>query len=192
MSRRFAGAILVSFGAVHADAWKDAMAAWSAVRLLPVAVATVALFAGGAVAIADDAASSPTLNSHKRGNMRGALPYDRSYAQLSPEQKAVLRAEYDSVGPNDEPPYPKYGLSEVADAVARMPVRAPIDGEVVLTVRVDERGDAKSVSIYKSPDGRLSNVIAATLTRTKFKPGLCEGRPCAMDYVFRFHFKFSG
>jgi hypothetical protein len=35
-------------------------------------------------------------------------------------------------------------------------------------------------------------VIAATLTRTKFKPGLCEGRPCTMDYVFRFHFKFSG
>jgi len=151
----------------------------------------VALFAGGAVAIADDAASPP-LNSHQRGNMRGALPYDRSYAQLSPEQKAVLRAEYDSVGPNDEPPYPKYGLSEVADAVARMPVRAPIDGEVVLTVRVDERGDAKSVSLYKTPDDRLSNLIAATLTRIKFKPGLCEGRPCAMDYVFRFHFKFSG
>jgi len=191
MSRRFAGAILVSFGAVRVDAWKDAMSAWFSVRLLPLAVGMVALFAGGAVAIADDAASPP-LNSHQRGNMRGALPNDRSYAQLSPEQKAVLRAEYDSVGPNDEPPYPKYGLSEVADAVARMPVRAPIDGEVVLTVRVDERGDAKSVSIYKSPDGRLSNVIAATLTRTKFKPGLCEGRPCAMDYVFRFHFKFSG
>jgi len=191
MSRRFAGAILVSFGAVRVDAWKDAMSAWFSVRLLPLAVGMVALFAGGAVAIADDAASPP-LNSHQRGNMRGALPYDRSYAQLSPEQKAVLRAEYDSVGPNDEPPYPKYGLSEVADAVARMPVRAPIDGEVVLTVRVDERGDAKSVSLYKTPDDRLSNVIAATLTRIKFKPGLCEGRPCAMDYVFRFHFKFSG
>jgi hypothetical protein len=181
-----------SLGDARVDASEDAMAAWSAFRFLPVAAGMVALLVSSAVAIADDTAMSSPSNSHKRGNMRGALPYDRAYEQLSPEQKTVLRAEYDSVGPKDEPPYPKYGLSEVADAVARMPVRAPIDGEVVLTVRVDERGDAKSVSVYKTPDAKLSNLVAATLTRIKFKPGLCEGRPCAMDYVFKYHFKFSG
>jgi len=58
-------------------------------------------------------------------------------------------------------------------------------------VRIDEVGNAKSVSIYKTPDAKLSNVVAATLTRTRFKPGLCEGRPCAMDYVFKYYFKVS-
>ena len=62
---------------------------------------------------------------------------------------------------------------------------------MILTVRVDERGDAKSVSIYKTPDARLSNLVALMLTRSKFKPGLCEGRPCAMDYVFKYYFKVS-
>jgi hypothetical protein len=155
----------------------------SAIRLLLVAAGTTALFASSAVAIADAYVD--------RIVMRGTLPYDRSYEQLSLEQKAALRAEYDSVGPKDEPPYPKYGLSDVADAVARMPRREPLEGEVILTVRVDERGVAQSVSIYKTPDAKLSNVVAATLTRTKFKPGLCEGRPCAMDYVFKYYFKVS-
>jgi hypothetical protein len=170
-------------GAARFDASEDAMDVGSAFRMLLVTAGTSALFASSGVAIAE-----PYLD---RLVMRGALPYDRSYEQLSPEQKAVVRSQYDSVGPNDEPPYPKYGLSDVADAVARMPRREPLEGEVVLTVLVDERGADKSVSIYKTPDARLSNVVAATLTRGKFKPGLCEGRPCAMDYVFKYYFRVS-
>jgi len=171
------------FGALHSiDALEDVMDLWSTFRLLVITAATGTLFASSPVAIADD------LN---RMVMRGALPYDRSYEQLTPEQKAVVRAEYDVVGPNDEPPYPKYGLADVADAVSRMPLRNPIEGEVILTVRVDESGEAKSVSIYKTPDARLSNLIALMVTRSKFKPGLCEGRPCAMDYVFRYYFIIS-
>lgn len=155
----------------------------SAFRLLLVTAGMAALFTSTPVAIADAYLG--------RIVMRGALPYDRSYEQLSPEQKAALRAEYDSVGPNDEPPYPKYGLIEVADAVARMPRREPVEGDMVLTVRVDERGDAKSVSVYKTPDAKLSNLVALMLTRSKFKPGVCEGRPCTMDYVFKYYFKLS-
>ena len=75
----------------------------SAFRLLLVTAGMAALFASSPVAIADAYLD--------RLIMRGALPYDRSYEQLTPEQKAVVRAEYDSVGPNDEPPYPKYGLA---------------------------------------------------------------------------------
>lgn len=156
---------------------------WSAFRLPLVTAGMAALCASSPASIADAYLD--------RIVMRGALPYDRSYEQLTSEQKAALRVEYDSVGPKDEPPYPKYGLSDVADAVARMPRREPIEGEVILTVRVDERGDAKSVSIYKTPDAKLSNLVALTLTRSKFKPGLCEGRPCAMDYVFKYYFKVS-
>ena len=170
----------------------------SAVRLVLATAGAIAVFAVSPVAIADDTGLPTELGSgsrqisyHKRATMVGAVPYARAYEQLSPAQRAALRAEYDSVGPNDEPPYPKYGLSEVADAVARMPVREPVEGDVVLTVRVDERGNGKSVSILKTPDPKLSNVVAATLTRIKFKPGLCEGRPCAMDYVFSFYIKVS-
>ena len=170
-------------GAARVDVSEDAMDVGSAVRRLLITAGTTALFASSAVAIADAYVD--------RIVMRGALPYDRSYEQLSPEQKAVVRAQYDSVGPTDEPPYPKYGLSDVADAVARMPRRETLEGEVILTVRIDEVGNAKSVSIYKTPDAKLSNVVAATLTRTRFKPGLCEGRPCAMDYVFMYYFKVS-
>ena len=150
------------------------------------AAGIAALYANGSVAIADE-------SYHKRGMiMRGAIPYDRNYEQLSPEQKAAVRAEYDSVGPKDEPPYPKYGLADVADAVSRMSVRDPVDGEVILTVRVDEHGNGQSVSVYKTPDPKLSNLVALMLTRSKFKPGVCEGRPCTMDYVFRFYFKLRG
>jgi hypothetical protein len=179
--------VIFLFGSLRATRsmpLEDAMHIWSAIRLLLVTAAASTLVVSSPVAIA-----GADLN---RMVMRGALPYDRSYEQLTPEQKAVVRAEYDVVGPNDEPPYPKYGLADVADAVSRMSVRDPIEGEVILTVRVDESGDAKSVSIYKTPDARLSNLVALMVTRSKFKPGLCEGRPCAMDYVFRYYFKISG
>jgi hypothetical protein len=131
-----------------------------------------ALFASSPVAIADAYLD--------RLSMRGALPYDRSYEQLTPEQKAVVRAEYDSVGPTDEPPYPKYGLSEVADAVARMPRREAIQGDVVLTVHVDERGDAKSVSIYKTPDAKLSKSGRVDVDAKQVQAGIVRG-PAVRD-----------
>ena len=119
----------------------------------------------------------------------GPIPFDKPYEALTPKQKALVRSAYENLGENDEPPYPKEGLGKALDIVARIQHKALIEGEMVLIVRIDERGDAQSVSVFKTPDPKVSNVVGSALMLLKYKPGICAGKPCAMDYRFDFDFK---
>jgi hypothetical protein len=38
----------------------------------------------------------------------------------------------------------------------------------------------------------MTKVVATILTLTPFKPALCKGVPCTMDYPFRIHFGVRG
>ena len=120
---------------------------------------------------------------------RGHIPYDKTYEELSPQQKAIVRARYENLGENDEPPYPKEGLGKVLDVVATIQHKALIEGEMDLIVRIDEHGKPQSVAVYKTPDPKVSNAVGSALMFLDYKPGICAGRPCAMDYRFDFDFK---
>ncbi len=53
-------------------------------------------------AIKDD---TPALGSMlKRGSVHGTLPYDNRHAELTPEQRAQVKADYEPMAENDEPP----------------------------------------------------------------------------------------
>ncbi len=122
----------------------------------------------------------------------GSIPLDKTYAELTPEQKAWLKSQYQQMGPNDEPPYPLRGLRPLYTSLARAHEGFDLKykGELMVYVNVDSSGAVNSISVAKSPDEALSQAVANFMTIQKFKPALCSGAPCAQ--VFPFHAELIG
>ena len=112
------------------------------------------------------------------------IPIDKSYAELSPEQQGMIKANYGTLGASDEPPYPVNGLKEISQRIANADVSASVDGELVMQVDVSSSGDATNVTTVHSPNANIARVAAIALQREKYKPGICRGQPCAMPFVY--------
>jgi len=121
-----------------------------------------------------------------------ALPFDGRYADLTPEQKAVLANDYENLPAGDEPPYPLYGLRHMIKPLVRYADMAAPVGSLVASVVVDSQGKAGAVTVYKSPDTEVARLVAAALSFETFKPGMCHGQPCRMEYVLRLDFPQRG
>jgi hypothetical protein len=120
--------------------------------------------------------------------VNGPVPFDVPYAALTPGQKAVLFQDYESLSPGDEPPFPLYGIRHLIRPVIPFAETWNPKGPLVASVDVDSKGDAISVTIYKSPDPQLTRLVSHALAVEKYKPGACQGQPCRMQYVLRLDF----
>ena len=116
------------------------------------------------------------------------IPLDKSYDQMTPEQKAIVRSDYVDMKPEDEPPFPDEGLGKMLEVMQEgtKKVRGGVRGELYLIVHVSSTGEVDSVEILRSPDERWGRFAAGVAMLTKYKPGICSGAPCAMEYGIRF------
>lgn len=123
-----------------------------------------------------------------RDTVTWSIPLDKRYDQLTPEQKAMVRSVYVDMKPQDEPPFPVEGLGKMLEVMQEgtRKVRGGVRGELYLIVHVSSAGDADSVEILRSPDERWGRFTAGVAMLTKYKPGICNGAPCAMEYAIRF------
>ncbi len=112
------------------------------------------------------------------------IPIDKSYAELSPEQQSMVKANYGNLGASDEPPYPLNGLKVISQRIANSEVSASVDGELVMQVDVSSSGDATAVTTVHSPNANIARLAAIALQREKYKPGICRGQPCAMPFMY--------
>jgi hypothetical protein len=164
-----------------------------ALRTLALAAASALAAATAAQAAAPDAAyyrvTDTLVGSYlPQDIITGPLPFDGTYAQLTPGQKAVLAADYENLGPGDEPPYPVYGLRHlVRPLVSYVETQDPV-GPLVAAVTVDSRGNATSVTVYRSPDPQLARIVSGLMNLEKYKPATCHGQPCSMQYVLHLDF----
>ena len=113
------------------------------------------------------------------------IPFDKPYAELSNEEKRLVRSQYESLGELDEPPFPKNGLAPLYRAVANGQQRRQAEGDLSINVDIDATGQATKAAIYKTPDTALANYVAGVLLKHPYKPAVCDGKPCAMAYPFR-------
>ena len=120
--------------------------------------------------------------------VRSAAPVDGHYADLSAPQKAALAADYDKLAAGDEPPFPAYGLRHLLKPLVRYAELIDPVGPLELRVEVDAQGHAGDVSVFKSPDPKLSLLVAQALAQEPFKAATCQGQPCAMAFVLRLDF----
>ncbi len=162
-------------------------------RIPSTAAVVLALLAAGSV-IAQSAPTPPVFKlkgdeptgSHlKRNAATGTLPFDKPYEQLTDEQKARIRASYESMGPGDEPPYPKRGPKRLVQAVGEIQRKVHIEGEFDAGVMVGPDGKAQEVRIYKSASPEMTQILGNLLVVEDYKPALCQGKPCLQEYPFR-------
>ncbi len=121
----------------------------------------------------------------------GGVPFDKRYGELTPEQQGRLKAQYESMGPNDEPPFPANGLGPIYKAIAAAQQRLMIEGAFSAEVEVNSLGQAVSVSVLQSSNPKMTQFVAAVLMKEAYKPALCGGSPCKMQFPFRMQFKTS-
>ena len=112
------------------------------------------------------------------------IPIDKTYAELSPEQQGMVKANYTNLGASDEPPYPLNGLKVISQRIANSEVSASVDGELVMQVDVSSSGEATAVTTVHSPNPSIARVAAVALQRERYKPGICRGQPCAMPFIY--------
>jgi hypothetical protein len=51
-----------------------------------------------------------------------------------------------------------------------------------MMAKVGADGKVTNVSVFTSPDDKMTQIVASMLVLQKFKPAMCQGQPCAMDF----------
>jgi hypothetical protein len=133
----------------------------------------------------------PLAGSHiRRDAVRGkALPINRTYQQLSPEQRALVHSWYESIPPGDEPPFPAEGTKPVHDAVRKGQAKLLVKGELMLIATVEASGEVSSVKALGSSSPEMTKFASTILLLTKFKPAICAGQACKMDFPLWYEFR---
>lgn len=118
----------------------------------------------------------------------GGIPFNLTYGQLTAEQKSQLKSAYESMGDDDEPPFPAAGLAPIMKEVHQAQKILRVRGDLRLHARVNAEGKVTTVAVAKSVDSRMDTYVAGILMRTKFKPAMCGGVACAQEYLFMTEF----
>jgi hypothetical protein len=117
------------------------------------------------------------------------IPLDKTYEQLTPEQRAEFRAPYEKLGESDEPPFPAQGLKPIFNALRRGQHTLQARGDLDLLVTVGADGNATKVEDFGSVNGpnayEMTNYAAAVFMKAKYKPAVCNGKPCIMQFPFK-------
>jgi hypothetical protein len=114
---------------------------------------------------------------------------NRRSAELTDEEKRLVRDVYETMAAADEPPYPSDGLLPVLQAIAEgSRALNGARGRMSLVATVNAVGDVDRVQLLGEGAPGMNQVAAQVLMLTKFKPAVCGGQPCKMDYPLRIEF----
>ena len=135
----------------------------------------------------------PATGSNIKRNAVGpsVIPMDKEYSELTPDQQRYVKSQYESMGPADEPPFPLGGLGSIFKAVSAAQKKLLVQGPLTMHVEIDSEGEPVSVSMYASPDPRMTQAVATILMLQKYKPARCNGQPCRMQFPFRTSFSVT-
>lgn len=133
-------------------------------------------------------ADSPAVGSNlpRRLVTGSAIPFDKPWEGLTPEQQRLFASQYEAMGPGDEPPFPRRGMQSIYRAFDRTLDGKPFDpGVLSMEVVVDAEGMPQEVRVLASPDREATRAMAAVLLAETFKPARCAGKPCKMAFPVR-------
>ena len=120
---------------------------------------------------------------------KSKIPLDKTYSQFTPEEKAEFRALYASLPEDDEPPFPVDGIKPLFKSLKKGQSQLQARGELNLAVTVNTNGDAIRVEDFGGVKGvnahEMTQYAQSVFMMAKFKPGVCSGQPCVMQFPFR-------
>jgi hypothetical protein len=121
------------------------------------------------------------------------VPLNRTYGKLTPDQRAQLHAMYSSLAPGDEPPFPEKGLKSIFTAIRLAQRNYQAVGELIMSVTVGPDGvPKKAENLGTVSNAKITEVARDALMSTKYKPAMCQGAPCEMEFRFTQKLKSAG
>lgn len=130
--------------------------------------------------------AQPSTGSNVRKVLlRSAIPYDKTWAQLSPAEQQVVRDNYEGLPADAEPPFPLEGFIPVIREIERTEKYAD-SGTLLIVVDVDAGGEATGGTTLATPDAAMASALLRVATKMKYKPGRKDGQPVAMKFPLRF------
>lgn len=129
----------------------------------------------------------PSIGSRIRDDFAtgSSYPLDRPYGRFTDQEKSNLRSEYEEMLASDEPPFPVHGMAPLIEEISIITGRLRMEGVVHIHVTVDSTGNATKVALVKHPNIETAKAVAYVLVKAKYKPAVCSGQPCTMDFPFR-------
>jgi hypothetical protein len=135
------------------------------------------------------ATSSTGTILKKELRWKSKIPLNKTYEQLTPEQKAEFHALYVKLADGDEPPFPATGIKPIFNAIKKGQSVLQARGELNFGVTVGPDGVASNVEDYGGVSGanayEMSQYVASVLVKAKYKPAVCQGKPCTMQFPFK-------
>ena len=133
----------------------------------------------------------PTLGTRiiRDQTSRSAVAINLPYEQLPEAERAALHSWWEHIEDGDEPPFPRSGLQAIYDPMRKVGDKLPADGRLFVVAMIGPQGRATEVQIYDAPSKKVGEAAAAILLVTDFKPALCSGKPCYMEFPLRMYFK---
>jgi hypothetical protein len=119
----------------------------------------------------------------------GRVPFGKRYAELTAEQQAIVKSQYEAMGPDDEPPYPADGIGTVYKLFSLVQERTHAQGYYSIAVDINSQGVPTAVSFLNAEDEDVAKLLAQAALIQKYKPAVCNGTPCAMQIPFRINFE---
>jgi len=125
----------------------------------------------------------------KRLRWTSSIPLNKTYEELTPEQKAEFRSLYESIKEGDEPPYPVKGMKPLFSAIQQGQDIMQARGQLDFVATVGPDGKATHVDSLGGVTGvnarEMSEYVASVLMMAKYKPAVCGGQPCTMQFPFK-------
>ena len=117
------------------------------------------------------------------------IPFNKSYDELTAEQKELFRATYGGLADSEKPPFPVKGTQAIYKPIIKGHRDIARAGNLFLIAMVDESGKVENVSVYESPANSMTEYATAVLFNTEFEPATCAGEPCKMEFPFEFNLR---
>jgi len=113
------------------------------------------------------------------------VPLNKSYEEFTPGEKAELHKMYETLAPGDEPPFPAEGIKPIFTAIKNAQRVLQARGQLDMKVTVGPDGKAIKVEDVGSvAAGQMTEIARQALLQATYKPAICNGTPCTMQYRF--------
>ncbi len=133
---------------------------------------------------------APRVGSSIRRNLAQPvnIPVNLPYERLSPADRLKFHDSYEFIAEGDEPPFPKAGLQALLKPIAEAQQRLLATGQLLLIASVSPAGEVTTVTARGSPSPEMTKFAAQILLLTPFKPAVCGGAHCAMEFPLHINF----
>jgi hypothetical protein len=130
-------------------------------------------------------------NIKRRATPDYIVPINRRYHELTKEEKIKFNSLFDDLEAGDEPPFPQDGLYDIFRVIRKLRDFDTSIGDLKISTLINEKGEAELVKVYGVPQGYMMQIITNAMVVIKYKPAMCQGEPCKMEFPLHLEFPLS-